>query len=230
MLDSVVALQLCRARAVASFERGRADAGVDLFGSGAGINARLRRDAPGWNSVLSARRRVTADNLRYTLPTNRDVVASGTQMISVFDEAGLSQDARDLISGEANPTYRFGFVPLQMKLIDGGSVLLEGPVADGERTVLAVRTPEVLAAARTYWLAVLSASSRSEPSTERPRHFTERQLRVLALMATDTHDEGIATALGLSVRTVRSEVARILDAVGARTRYAAGLRIGASGL
>ena len=45
------------------------------------------------------------------------------------------------------------------------------------------------------------------------------------MMATGAGDEAIATSLGVSVRTIRSDVASVLDALGVKTRFAAGVRL-----
>ena len=55
--------------------------------------------------------------------------------------------------------------------------------------------------------------------------LTPRQRQVVALMATGTGDEAIAASLGVSVRTVRSDIAALLDVLGVKTRFAAGVRL-----
>jgi DNA-binding NarL/FixJ family response regulator len=51
-------------------------------------------------------------------------------------------------------------------------------------------------------------------------------LAVLRLLADGATDEAIARQLSISVRTVQREVRQVLDQVGARTRFQAGLRLG----
>jgi DNA-binding NarL/FixJ family response regulator len=58
-----------------------------------------------------------------------------------------------------------------------------------------------------------------------PGDLTPRQGQVVALMASGANDDAIAAALGVSVRTVRSDVAGILDALGVQSRFAAGVRL-----
>jgi DNA-binding NarL/FixJ family response regulator len=52
-----------------------------------------------------------------------------------------------------------------------------------------------------------------------------RQVAVLQLLAAGATDEAIARRLSISVRTVQREVRQVLDLVGARTRFQAGLRL-----
>jgi DNA-binding NarL/FixJ family response regulator len=55
--------------------------------------------------------------------------------------------------------------------------------------------------------------------------LTPRQRQVVALMADGLGDDAIATAIGVSTRTVRSDIAALLDLLGVRTRFAAGVRL-----
>jgi DNA-binding NarL/FixJ family response regulator len=51
---------------------------------------------------------------------------------------------------------------------------------------------------------------------------TERQLAIGELMSIGMKDAAIARTLGLSVRTVRSEISLLVAALGARSRFQAG--------
>lgn len=54
--------------------------------------------------------------------------------------------------------------------------------------------------------------------------FTERQRRVLELLAGGRTDEQVGRELGLSSRSVRTEVAAIRQRLGAQSRFEAGMR------
>jgi DNA-binding CsgD family transcriptional regulator len=54
--------------------------------------------------------------------------------------------------------------------------------------------------------------------------------RILALLVAGTKDESIARALGISLRTVRRRVAALMDEMGARTRFQAGVEAARRGL
>lgn len=62
----------------------------------------------------------------------------------------------------------------------------------------------------------------SEPRSE---ELTERQECIGRLLATGAKDEAIARRLGLSLRTVRSEISRLTEALGARSRFQAGVQL-----
>lgn len=73
--------------------------------------------------------------------------------------------------------------------------------------------------------AVLASSFPAVEAGQGLDHLTERQRRILALLAADVRDESIAAALGVSVRTVRADIAGVLNLLGVRSRFAAGLRV-----
>lgn len=54
--------------------------------------------------------------------------------------------------------------------------------------------------------------------------FTDRQLSVLELLATGRTDEQVGRVLGLSSRSVRTEVAAIRRVLGVQSRFEAGMR------
>jgi DNA-binding NarL/FixJ family response regulator len=58
----------------------------------------------------------------------------------------------------------------------------------------------------------------------------ERRGRVLALMAEGLTDDSIARALGVSRRTVQTEVTALADELGARTRFQIALLASRRGL
>jgi DNA-binding CsgD family transcriptional regulator len=163
--------------------------------------------------------------LQVSVPNNRALLARGLRMTSVFDYDGLGPDARLLLSGEPCGSYLFGAAPVQMKILDGRRVVLQGPFLEGEQTLMALSSPECMAAARRYWEAVLASAFPAVEAGQGLDHLTERQRRILALLAADAKDEAIAAALGVSVRTVRADVAAVMSLLGVRSRFAAGLRV-----
>lgn len=54
------------------------------------------------------------------------------------------------------------------------------------------------------------------------KELTSRQVTIGRLMATGAKDAAIARQLGLSLRTVRSEISSLIAGLGARSRFQAG--------
>lgn len=224
VLDAAAVLQVRRSEIAPLAVDGDAP-DVRIFARGDAVNPFMRDSAFGWRELLSVRPASTAAQMRASLPNNRALLRQGLKMVSVFDALGLEPDARALLANEPTGTYLVSVAPVQMKIVDRRFVLLQGPVIDGEPTVMAVSSTRCLDAAWRYWEATMSVSSPISKGDDTLGELTPRQRQVVALLATGAGDEAIAASLGVSVRTVRSDVASVLDALGVKTRFAAGVRL-----
>lgn len=224
-MDAAAVLQVLRSDVATKLVSGPVR-GAEIVAVGLDrMNDWLAEVAPSWRDLLSIRQATTSAHLRVSLPNNRRCVRNGLTMVSLFDNDGTRPDARVLIANEQIGTYRFGVGPVQMKIVDGRLVLLQGPVVDGEASLMAVTSGPCLEAAWRYWERALESSYPARGSVPPPADLTPRQHQIVALLGDDLGDEAIADALGVSVRTVRSDVAAILSALGVRSRFAAGLRL-----
>jgi len=88
-----------------------------------------------------------------------------------------------------------------------------------------VTSPAGLEAAWRFWTAALANTVPVERVASGADELSQRQRQIVALMAADVADDGIAAALGVSVRTVRSDIAGVLSLLGVRSRFAAGARL-----
>jgi DNA-binding CsgD family transcriptional regulator len=225
-LDAGAVLQLRGTELAAAVARAPVP-GVEIIGRGhAEVNAYTMRTAHQWRELLSVRQAGPLGHLRQTVPNNRAAVEGGLRMISVFDYDGLPEPSHALLAGERLGTYLIGIAKVQMKIVDRTFVLLQGPVIDGDLTVMAVRDPRCLAAAWEYWHRIMDSAY---PVAEHPvtlgRDLSVRQRQIVALLAADAHDDAIASSLGVSVRTVRSDIAEVMRILGVRSRFAAGVRL-----
>ncbi len=226
VLDAAAVLQVRRSEAAALAARGElTDGDVVAVGISA-VQDWLHTFGESWRENLSVRPAATIAQLRAGLPYNRAFVESGARMVSVFDYYGLDTDARLLLANEPVGDYLFGRAPVQMKIIDRSFVLLEGPIQGGSVSLMSVRSGGCLEAAWRYWDAVVASTVPVEDAGISDLGLlTRRQNQIVALMASDLGDEAIGASLGVSVRTVRTEVAAILAALGVKSRFAAGVRV-----
>jgi DNA-binding CsgD family transcriptional regulator len=225
VLDAAAVLQVRRSELAAAAARGKVP-GVVVVGHGIqGVNRWMEEASAGWGELLSVRPAATTTQLSISLPQNRALLAGGLRMVSIFDADGIERDARLLVAGEQTGTYLFGVAPVQMKIVDRRSVLLQGPVVDDEPTVMAVSSTPCLEAAWRYWEAAIASSFPAGDGVATLGDLTPRQRQVVALLASGVGDEAIATSLGVSVRTIRSDVAGLLDLLGVRSRFAAAVRL-----
>ncbi|MGI6870397.1 DNA-binding response regulator [Amycolatopsis sp. 3B14] len=115
-------------------------------------------------------------------------------------------------------------------VLDRKVAILAGDAASGERGYTVVTTPEVIGSVTGLFNAAWRAG------TELAIYETEfaevRALapRILDELAAGSKDEAAARALGLSVRTYRRRVAELMDALGATSRFQAGVRARQLGL
>jgi DNA-binding CsgD family transcriptional regulator len=205
---------------VEAVARGRVDPDVQVVALG-DLGGWTLRESVGWRDLLSTRSAPTTRALCASLPNNRRLCREGLRMVSVFDAESTGSAARDLLANETTGTYLYAYAPVQMKIIDQRQVLLEGNGVGARSALLSLTAPDALRAAWSYWHAVLATAVPVRPLPQGIR-FTDRQLCVLALLRDGYTDEHIANLLDLSVRTVRTDVHAATEALGARSRFAAG--------
>jgi DNA-binding CsgD family transcriptional regulator len=226
VLDSAANLQLRRSDAAALAVRDELRDGAVAAVGMAAAQRWLHTTGTVWRENLSVRTAASASHLRASLAINRERLEAGARMVSVFDYHGLDTDARLLLANEPIGDYLFGRAPIQMKIIDRSFVILEGPSVDGAMSLMTIHSGACLEAAWRYWDAVVaSAIPVEDAGISDLGLLTGRQRQVVALLASDLGDDAIAASLGVSVRTVRTEVAAILAALGVKSRFAAATRL-----
>lgn len=221
--DAAAVLQLTRSRIAAALQKGH-QLDATVIGSGSEVNRWMLEAARTWRENLSVRPGASLKGLRISIPNNRACVAGGQQMISIFDDR-ISATAKMLLAGETNPRYLLSWAPVQMKIVNREFVLLQGPKIAGQNSVMAVRAANCLKAALQYWTVIYDAAYACGSEVAGIAELSPRQQQIAALLSDDAHDEAIAHVLGISVRTVRSDIAALMAALGVRSRFAAGQRL-----
>lgn len=223
VLDAAARLQTCRGDWARRLSGGPRDGGrVIAHGD---LDAGLYGDSTRWTVLLSATCAVSAPFLRASLPHQRHLVSQGLRAETLFDHDRVGEQTLDVLRSEQDPSYRLAFVPLQMKLVDGREVVLQGPTLGGRPTLMAVDEPRTVSAAWAYWRAVRESSVPVPPAPGGGEGLTVRQQRIVTLLRQDLTDEAVARHLGCSVRTVRGDVAQIMERVGAHSRFAVAHRL-----
>jgi DNA-binding CsgD family transcriptional regulator len=157
---------------------------------------------------------------------NRRVVAtSSIRMRSFFDAGSLSPEMVRVLAEARDMEYFVGYGPVQMKFFGGREVLVPGRDTPERVGLLLLRGAPALRAATGYVDAVRRASVPAG-SLIAPDEIalTPRQHDAARLLAEGLRDADAAERLGVSVRTLRAEVARILEVLGCETRFAAGAK------
>ena len=116
-----------------------------------------------------------------------------------------------------HPTARVGPVTSTLVLIDDEAAVVPGPMsAAGDATAWIVRTPRLVASALELWHATWAVSMPCLPDSRPP--LSPRQYATACLVSQGATDSQVGRQLGVSARTVGSDLQQICAVVGARSR------------
>jgi DNA-binding CsgD family transcriptional regulator len=227
VLDASLRLQLVRARYCDEWAAGQGTADVHVFGTDVAslrgwIQAQL--ESCGELIAVTTTRGQTLEAFVPAHRYNRSLVERGVRMTSFFDASGASNQLRHFIIAADDMPYYLACGSMQVKVLDGERVMVEGPLVEDRRSLMLMRGTEALNAARQYLKAVRDTAVRACEFRDRTGDLTARQHVIAQQLEDGLTDDEIADRLGLSVRTVRYEVARLMEAFEVGTRFAAGVR------
>ena len=119
-------------------------------------------------------------------------------------------------------------IPMDAVVVDGRVVVL--PAEQNAGSVAALRLPSVVVTTRALFQRLWPDSV---PLTDSGRStgldLSDRELETLRLLAAGATDDVVAAQLGVAVRTVRRTVAVLMDRLGARSRFQAGVKAAGRG-
>lgn len=226
--DAALELQLIRARQVAAWREGRSGSEQPCevaVGDSEQIMATLRNWVADTRLIVSVHDDPgPLQGWFDSLPGEANMIRHGYRMGSLVEARTVEKPLRGFLADQDDRDYRLGFVPLRIKLLDRVGVVMEGPVVDGERTAMLMRDRAALAAAARYVHAVRASAWRVREAGDDLVALSARQRTVANMLSGGLRDEEIADRLGVSLRTIRAEVAAVLELLGAATRFEAGFR------
>ncbi len=158
-------------------------------------------------------------------------LARGVRLLNVMPTTVLDAppNLEQMISGTAlGEEYRvLDHPPMTLVLFDESVAVIPVDRGDVSRGALFLRTPSLV----QPMVALFDLTWRiSRPLLAEPVEGRSRRTTVLlGLLATGLNDDAIARQLGLGVRTVRRDVAALLEELGARSRFEAGVLAGRRG-
>lgn len=117
-------------------------------------------------------------------------------------------------------------VPTDATVVDEAVAMLPSELRDGRSGGVAVfRLPSVVSTVvelfERVWPSAVSLMASDVPQGA---GLTERERELLALLSVGCTDEVAAARLGISVRTVRRMMSAIMNRLGARSRFQAGIK------
>ena len=196
---------------------GRPTAGFDLVGAGTeAIDAGFARLEPLSKTVMcSVIPVLTFNPWDPAEELNQRSIDRGVELRTIVSERSLA--ANPLLSS-LDQAVRIGHAVTTLYLVDRVRAVLPGPLDhDGFATAWTATNPEVLVPTLELWDLIWESSRPIVPDGE-AAPFTQRQVRTAVLLARGAKDTSIARELGVSVRTVVSEVATIAARLGATSR------------
>ncbi|MFF8770038.1 DNA-binding response regulator [Kitasatospora sp. NPDC015120] len=178
-------------------------AAADLMTWSAGVNAAFRegkrpRVVPGLTMRKLYSRRALADP--ESLRRLRRIAASGIE-VRISD----------------------GPIAREAIVIDRRTAILAGAPVRGVRAYTVVHTPEVVEGVRSLFRATWEGATGLADCAAPPPALTDRARAILRTLAAGHTDEAGARLLGVSLRTYRRRVAELMAALGAGSRFQAGL-------
>ncbi|OLR95284.1 helix-turn-helix transcriptional regulator [Actinokineospora bangkokensis] len=116
-------------------------------------------------------------------------------------------------------------VPTCALVVDGAVVVLPAERDAGGPATAAFRLPSVVTTTvelfERVWAAAVPLTASDLPDSA---ELCARERELLSLLSAGSTDESAAARLGISVRTVRRMVADIMNRLGARSRFQAGVK------
>ncbi|HEY4457839.1 MAG TPA: DNA-binding response regulator [Pseudonocardiaceae bacterium] len=122
-------------------------------------------------------------------------------------------------------------LPHETIIVDGRIAVTAGRGEGPARDFSVITVPDVVANVRGLVLSAWQAATDlADHEAARQPHIDEQGLTILRTLSAGQKDETAARQLGLSVRTYRRRVAELMDALGASSRFQAGVRARELGL
>ncbi|MER7108574.1 helix-turn-helix domain-containing protein [Streptomyces sp. NPDC000229] len=177
---------------------------------------------------------VVLDRPPFTALDVESLLARGVEVRAVLDRAGLADPGRvRALTGLVRRGLRLRVaadVPARLVAVDRRVTLLPPTDAAGPRAAALVIGDGLLCGAlvplfEAVWERAGPLGAEEDGAGALPG--PEREL--LALLAAGLKDEAIARRLGVHVHTVRRRISRLLESLGARTRFQAGARVSSRG-
>lgn len=181
------------------------------------------------------------DSLRASLPLDLSALRRGVQLRAMYEHTVVT-DAATLdylgqVTAEGAQIRTMKQVPTRLTVLDRGTGLLPACEDALGGSALVIRGTGIVTAlialfercwdSAPDWL--VDQPGRAEGSTHRSAPLDERDQHLLRMLRLGVKDEAVARHLGVSVRTVRRQIAGLLDQLDASSRFQAGVHAASRG-
>jgi DNA-binding CsgD family transcriptional regulator len=162
-----------------------------------------------------------------------ELLSAGVSCRTIYDRAAVEADGlpeiEDLIrAGEQARVLTE--LPMKLYLIDDRCAVLPLRREPAAAQAMVVVHPSALLGAlgdlfESLWQRALPLSLPSSPVAHRRGSSAATQQRLIALLLSGLTDQAIARQLGLGYRTVQRHIAALIEDLGVRTRFQAGVQV-----
>lgn len=173
----------------------------------------------------------TAESVAASWPLDRDALARGVNLRSIYLHSALNDPAtiayvRRL--GEVGAESRtVATLPLQMLIVDRSTAVIPIDAEDAAAGALVIRSSGAVVALLALFESVWSgARVVGQPRRSDALELSDTDREILRILSSGATDEVVARQLGVSVRTVRRQVSLLMERHQARSRFELGRKIG----
>ncbi len=177
--------------------------------------------------IAQPTRRISAKSLVEGVPQDLEMLARGVIRKNLYVASNrVSAAVRNAVAEceEAGAEYRtIAAIPLRIMCFDGTTALVSRSSRRSDRAAIIIRDPDIVQVLRTIYLTVWeSAEPFAAPESTAPAAADVALVNALAHGLTD---EQVARRLGISVRTCGRHIRALMDAIGATSRFQAGVML-----
>lgn len=153
----------------------------------------------------------------------RGVASRAVYSTAALEIPGRYESIRQMVR-EGEQARVLPTVPLKLLMVDGKHSLLPLSVHDGRVRSAIIVHPSMLSSALSALFDALWNQAMPLPVEDDvlPEGFNATDRRLVALLASGVKDEVIARELGISARTLGRRITRVMDQLGAASRFQAG--------
>lgn len=159
-----------------------------------------------------------------------EMLAKGVAFRIVYDTSalefpGVTDVALPVLLAAGEQARVFDGLPMKMAIVDRSVAILPIEAEDELGPALLIHAPSVVASlVMLFELAWARATPAALPAGDAARReLSATDARILTLLANGMKDRAIARHAGIAIATVERRVRRMMDLLGARTRFQAGL-------
>ncbi|WP_433891569.1 LuxR C-terminal-related transcriptional regulator [Streptomyces sp. CA-111067] len=167
-----------------------------------------------------------------SLRHDADIIGKGVRVrdmypLSVLQSAKYVRYLQDL-AGLGAEVRLVDHAPFDALIFDGHTVAIAPDRQNPSQSMLVIRGAVLVGTYvelyEDYWLRAIPLAEATGSGLE-DKEFSPQERVIIRLMAAGLSDDQIARKLGVSRRTVQRSVARLMERLGAASRFEAGLRL-----